>query len=148
MLKRLIYLVLAGIALFLLIQLVPYGHSHTNPPVVAEPAWSSPQVRAIAVRACFDCHSNQTTWPWYSNIAPVSWLVQRDVDSGRRRLNFSEWGTGRNRAGRIGEAVLGGRERMPPSYYVLMHPAANLTAADRQMLAQGIGSVVGQASQP
>ena len=63
--------ILAVVALALLIQLVPYGRAHTNPPVVAEPNWDSPQTRELAVRACFDCHSNETTWPWYSNIAPI-----------------------------------------------------------------------------
>ena len=57
---------------FLAIQLVPYGRTHTNPPVTAEPAWDSPQTRALAVRACFDCHSNETVWPWYTSIAPIS----------------------------------------------------------------------------
>ena len=73
-------LLVLGVIVFAAIQLVPFGHDHTNPPVVAEPAWDSPETRAFAVTACFDCHSNQTVWPWYSNIAPVSWLVQRDVD--------------------------------------------------------------------
>ena len=75
----------------LLIQVIPYGHDHTNPPVVNEPNWDSPQTREITKRACFDCHSNETVWPWYSNIAPVSWLVYRDVSDGREHLNFSEW---------------------------------------------------------
>jgi hypothetical protein len=57
---------------FLLIQLVPYGRAHANPPVVKEPAWDSPTTRALAKRACFDCHSNETVWPWYTNVAPVS----------------------------------------------------------------------------
>ena len=91
-------LVLIGVAVlaaaFLLIQLVPYGHAHDNPPVAAEPNWDSPQTRELAQRACFDCHSNETTWPWYSNVAPVSWLVQHDVDEGREYLNFSRWGLG------------------------------------------------------
>ncbi|HEY5650870.1 MAG TPA: heme-binding domain-containing protein, partial [Acidimicrobiia bacterium] len=73
------------------IQLVPYGRNHSNPPVVQEPAWDSQQTRELAVAACFDCHSNETEWPWYSNIAPVSWALQRDVDEGREELNFSEW---------------------------------------------------------
>lgn len=72
------------------IQAVLYGRQHSNPPVVAEPKWDAPQTRSLAARACFDCHSNETVWPWYSNFAPISWLVQRDVDEGRRALNFSE----------------------------------------------------------
>ena len=79
-------LVVSGLFL-LAIQLIPYGRAHANPPVLAEPAWDSPATRDLAVRACFDCHSNETVWPWYSNIAPVSWLVQRDVDGGRNKAN-------------------------------------------------------------
>jgi hypothetical protein len=79
------------IGALLLIQLVPYGRDHDNPPVQSEPPWDSPDTRALARQACFDCHSNETEWPAYANIAPVSWLVQRDVDEGRAVLNFSEW---------------------------------------------------------
>src|ERR1700720_2261256 len=74
-----------------LIQLIPFGHTHTNPPATKEPPWNSPDTRASIPRACFDCHSNETTWPWYSHVAPVSWLVQNDVDGGRGHLNFTEW---------------------------------------------------------
>ena len=63
----------------LIIQFVPYGRDHTNPPVIAEPAWDSPQTRALFFRACADCHSNETKWPWYSTIAPASWLITRDT---------------------------------------------------------------------
>ena len=71
----------------LIIQFVPYGRDHTNPPVIAEPAWDSPQTRALFFRACADCHSNETTWPWYSTIAPASWLITRDVMEGRATFN-------------------------------------------------------------
>ena len=73
------------------IQLVPYGHTHTNPPVVQEPAWYSARTRQLFMAACADCHMNETQWPWYSSVAPVSWLVARHVQEGRERLNFSEW---------------------------------------------------------
>jgi hypothetical protein len=88
------WLLLAGIAVIALLalaQAVPYGRAHTNPPVTKEPSWDSPRTRELASRACFDCHSNETRWRWYSNVAPVSWLVQRDVDGGRSAFNFSEW---------------------------------------------------------
>ncbi len=62
--------------LAILIQVVPFGHSHTNPAVTKEPGWDSSDTASLFHRACYDCHSNQTTWPWYSNVAPVSWLVQ------------------------------------------------------------------------
>ena len=77
-LKKALWILLG---LVVLIQLVPFGRSHTNPPVVKEVAWDSAQTKALVRRACYDCHSNETVWPWYSNVAPVSWLVQRDVTS-------------------------------------------------------------------
>src|SRR5689334_17002284 len=83
--------VVALVAALVVIQLFPYGRSHTNPPVRGEPAWNNPDTRTLAVRACYDCHSNETRWPWYTNAAPVSWLAQYDVDKGRRELNFSEF---------------------------------------------------------
>jgi hypothetical protein len=78
------------VVLGVLIQFVPYGHDHTNPPVMQEPQWDTMQTRPLAKRACFDCHSNETVWPWYSNIAPASWLIYRDVAEGREHFNFSE----------------------------------------------------------
>lgn len=75
-----------GIAFGMLViasQLVPYGRDHANPSVRDEPSWNSPETRTLAERACFDCHRNETDWPWYSHVAPVSWLVQRDVVQGR-----------------------------------------------------------------
>ena len=132
--------VVVGLALigFGLIQLVPYGRNHTNPPVTAEPAWDSPQTRALAVRACFDCHSNETTWPWYSNVAPMSWLIQRDVDEGRRRLNFSDWNRPQRERDRLGRILAEGE--MPPWYYVIIHPTANLSNAETQQLANGLSA--------
>jgi hypothetical protein len=65
-------LLIVGVVVFVAIQLVPYGRDHTNPPVTAEPRWDSPQTRTLAVSACFDCHSNETAWPWYTNVAPFS----------------------------------------------------------------------------
>jgi len=73
--KIVISLIIIVIALLLLIQLIPYGKNHTNPTVVGQPKWDSQQTRDLAKRACFDCHSNETIWPWYSNVAPISWLV-------------------------------------------------------------------------
>ena len=84
----------AVLGLVLVAQLIPYGRNHRNPPIVAEPTWNSPSTRALAERACFDCHSNETRWPWYSHVAPTSWLVQNHVDEGREVLNFSDWNRG------------------------------------------------------
>ncbi len=109
------------------IQLVPYGRNHTNPAVAAEPQWDSVRTRELAVRACFDCHSNETVWPWYSNVAPVSWLVQRDVDEGRSKINFSEWTSPPREASEAAQTVREGE--MPPGQFLITHPEARLTAA-------------------
>jgi len=130
-------LVLLGIG-FIFLQFIPYGQNQTNPAIVQEPQWDSPITRELAQKACFDCHSNETVWPWYSKIAPVSWLVQRDVDEGREKLNFSEW----NRKDyfenldEIGETILEGE--MPPFMYYPMHPEARLTDKEKQQLIQGL----------
>lgn len=132
-------LFLAGVLGLLLIQLVPYGREHTNPPVVSEPPWNSAATRATAVKACFDCHSNQTVWPWYSNIAPASWLVQRDVDQGRRHLNFSTWSTGQGF--QAAEMVSSGE--MPPFQYLVAHPEARLSDAEKAAFIKGLIATLG-----
>jgi hypothetical protein len=128
---------------FLLIQAVPYGREHTNPPVTGEPAWDAPQTRTLARLACFDCHSNETVWPAYASIAPMSWLVQRDVDEGRAVLNFSEWPRLQQEAKEAAEEVLEGE--MPPVAYRLVHAHARLSAIDRNQLAQGLARTFGAA---
>jgi hypothetical protein len=129
-------LILGLIALFILIQVIPYGRDHTNPPVTQEPVWDSPRTRQLAVRACFDCHSNETAWPFYSNIAPVSWLVQRDVEEGRNRFNFSTWDQPHQSASEAPEEVAGGE--MPPWYYALMHKGAQLNSSEKDELIRGL----------
>jgi mono/diheme cytochrome c family protein len=137
-LKILKWVLLAALA----IQLVPFGHDHTNPPGAKEPAWNSPETRDLFRRACFDCHSNQTTWPWYSNVAPVSWLVQRDVNGGRSHLNFTEWDRVQRHATDVTTQVKGGD--MPPWFYLPMHPNARLTAAEKQALMEGAEKSLGR----
>jgi hypothetical protein len=96
-----------------------------------------PEVRAVLERSCFDCHSNRTTWPWYSHVAPASWLVANDVSEGRKHLNFSEWGgykTGRQRSkleSLIGEVD---KAEMPPGTYLIMHRGAALSASERDLV--------------
>jgi mono/diheme cytochrome c family protein len=135
-LRRMVKLApLALVALVVLIQAVPYGRAHTNPPVVAEPAWDSPRTRELAVRACFDCHSHETRWPWYTNIAPFSWLAQRDVDEGREEFNLSRLPS----AKALREAAETVREgEMPPWFYLPLHPDARLSAQEAQELAAGL----------
>jgi hypothetical protein len=135
----------AGLAgAFLALQLVPYGRQHDNPPVMAEPMWDSPDTRALARQACFDCHSNQTEWPFYASVAPVSWLVQRDVNEGRSVLNFSEWHRAQKKAGDASEETL--EREMPPLAYRLVHAHARLTAAERERLAAGLTRTLGMPS--
>jgi len=137
--KKAILWVLVGlVVLGLLVQLIPLPGRGNNPPVTSEPNWDSPQTRALAKRACFDCHSNETVWPWYSYVAPVSWLVYRDTMEGRRRLNFSEWTSSQRGAGEITEKIQEGE--MPPAIYLPMHPAARLTAAEKQQLITGFNN--------
>ena len=117
------------------IQLVPFGHNHANPPVAQEPAWNSPATRELIRRACYDCHSNESVWPWYSNIAPISWLIQRDVNGGRRHLNFSEWDRTQRHSKDVASQVKMGD--MPPWFYLPLHPTAKLSATEVQALAEG-----------
>lgn len=142
--KPLRLVAISAVGVFIVAQLVPYGRAHSNPPVVQEPAWDRPVTRELAVRACFDCHSNETRWPWYSHVAPVSWLVQRDVDEGREELNFSEWNRAYEAAHEAAETV---REReMPLLPYVVLHPAARLSSAEQDVLARGLTATIGGAT--
>lgn len=140
--NRMMRLGLIGIPLLCVaIQAVPYGRDHANPPVVREPAWAGDGTRELAKRACFDCHSNETVWPGYARIAPVSWLVRYDVDEGRGELNFSDWQGGRRegeRPGEIRKAIEEGE--MPPLVYRMLHPEARLTAEERERLAGGLAA--------
>ena len=131
----------AIVVLFLVAQLVPYGRAHTNPPVRREPAWDSPTTRALAARVCFDCHSNETQWPWYTHVAPMSWLAQRDVDEGRRELNFSEWDRPQKEARESAKTVREGS--MPPWFYVLPRAHARLAANERDALIAGLEATFG-----
>ena len=126
-----------GLVGFLVVgQTVPYGRGHSNPAVSAEPAWDSPTTQAMVQTSCGDCHSNTTKWLWYSNIAPVPWLVQNDVDGGRRKLNFSEWDKPQVDASEIIEQIRSGG--MPPLQYTLIHRGAGLSQTERLQLLQGL----------
>lgn len=93
------------------------------------------EVQAVLRRACYDCHSHETRWPWYSQIAPVSLWIARDIKEGRREVNFSVWEKydERRRTRKLKEiASEVDKGSMPPWYYVPLHPDAKLSAADRQ----------------
>ena len=123
-------------ALLVLIQFVPYGHSHANPPVTKAVNWNSPSTAQLASGACMDCHSNLTNWRWYSHVAPASWLIQNDVQGGRKRFNFSEWDRPQPSVSEVVDQIRSGS--MPPLQYKLVHPSARLSKAERDALARGI----------
>jgi hypothetical protein len=119
---------------FVLIQFIPVDR--TNPSVETEvPA--TPEVREVLRRACYDCHSNETVWPWYSRIAPVSWLIARDVHEGRDDLNFSTWNrlSSKKQLKALRESWEEVQEgEMPPWFYLPPHPEAYLSDSDRTLL--------------
>lgn len=127
--------VLLGLGVVLVgIQLVPVDR--TNPPVTGEvPA--PDDVRAVLERSCWDCHSNETSWPWYSRVAPASWLVAEDVEDGRRHANFSTWdrydAEERDEVMEEVVEVMEGEE-MPLWQYTLLHRDAQLSRAERERL--------------
>jgi mono/diheme cytochrome c family protein len=130
---------LALFVLFVAIQIV--RPARTNPPV--DPAQTleahvevPPNVEAIFTRSCADCHSNRTQWPWYSNIAPVSWLLTSDANEGRRHLNFSDWEhRHQHEESPFDEMCKQTRDGdMPPWYYRPLHPESRLTATDIETL--------------
>lgn len=122
--------IMAAIAVFALIQAVPFGRVHANGALVSEPAWPDQETRALIVRGCYDCHSNEVKYPWYSNIAPISWLVADHVNEGRDALNFSEFAASSRAADDVIEQI---QEReMPPSYFTRfgLHSTAKLSDAE------------------
>ena len=134
---------ISAVLLGVVIQLVPYGRDHTNPQVVQEPQWDTPKTRALFMRACADCHSNETKWPWYSNIAPVSWLVQHDVDEGREHFNVSNWlHQKKNKGDEAAEEVREGD--MPPLVYLPAHPEARLSKIEKKELVTGLINTFGE----
>lgn len=137
---------LAGLGLFLLIQFVPYGRTHGNPPVTRAARWSSRKGEQIAQESCYDCHSNLTKWRWYSNVAPVSWLLAHDVEDGRGALDFSEWDRGQPPVGKVVDQVNGGG--MPPLQYKLAHPSAALSESEKSQLAAALAGLYASDTPP
>ncbi len=134
------------VALFLLIQLVPYGRDHKNPPVVKATRWTSPAGAKLATESCYDCHSNKTKWKWYSHVAPISWLVANDVKGGRENLNFSDWSRGQPELKEIREAIASGE--MPPRQYTLAHPGSKLSNLEKNRLKDQFNTLYGDDPPP
>ena len=138
---RLARIVIGVMVLGVVIQAVPYGLDHENPPVLREPDWKGAETRELFFRACRDCHSNETVWPWYSNIAPVSWLVASDVHEGREHFNVSDWDRPDQEGDEAAELVEEGE--MPLWFYLPLHPEAQLSDAEKQRLIHGLKQTFG-----
>lgn len=150
-LRKTVWVIVGLLAVgFLLLQFIPVGtfvtslRRDTNPPVTQVIAWDSPETERLVRAACFDCHSNETVWPWYSQIAPVSWLVTRDVNKGRAELNFSEDAPGEVDVDDIEWHLY---KDMPPAIYLLLHPEANLTDEQKALLLDGLRASFGRDGQ-
>lgn len=135
--RKKIILGLGGVVvLALLIQFIPINRQ--DPPAVTQVIWYSPETEELFERACADCHSSQTTWPWYSYVAPVSWLVARDVYEGREEFNMDDLTT--RPLDRLANAITQVMEEgeMPMPIYLVTHPEARLTADENAALSQGL----------
>ena len=135
---------LVGCAAFLLTaQLVrPLPKPEARPE--HRPIWDdrnvTPEVKAILRRSCADCHSDQTRWPWYSHVAPISWMVAGDVRQGRQKLDFSDWPrNSQDEKQEIGDAVAS--REMPPRKYLFLHPSSRLSPQDIAILDGWINEV-------
>jgi Haem-binding domain len=134
--RRIVLRVAIGLLVLLAVaQMVPYGRSHNAPTPTRVVRFSSPHTQKLFDGACADCHTDHTSWPLYSNIAPSSWLVQRDVDGGRNAMNLSEWDHPQPDLGEVQGVLAGGG--MPPLQYKLIHGGGRLSGAERRELAAG-----------
>lgn len=126
-------ILIGTVVLILGIQFIPVDR--TNPPIKNEPKWDSQATRDMVKNSCFDCHSNEASYPWYSYVAPVSWLVSNHITEGREHLNFSEWNDDIDADEMIEEIRSG---EMPLWDYKLMHSHANLTPEQTDSLIAGL----------
>ncbi|MEO8395796.1 MAG: heme-binding domain-containing protein [Chloroflexota bacterium] len=131
----------AIVALVIIVQIIPWGSvfpafAQTNPPVSTQIQWDSPRTERLVRSACYDCHSNETVWPWYAKITPVSWLVAHDTNEGRQNLNFSTQSADQINPNELIEQIQ--RGDMPKSPYPLMHPDAALSTEQKADLIAGL----------
>jgi len=137
--KKLKWIFGALVAVFALLQFT--NPARTNPPLppggdISATNPPPPQITALLHAACYDCHSDETKWPWYSHVAPVSWLLVSDVNEGRKHMNLSDWPKDSERAAKKMERMseeLDYKE-MPPGKYTLLHLEARLTTDQREQL--------------
>lgn len=150
-LRNLTYLIMLSIVFMLaLFVMQAAAKNRSNPPVIREPQWDSLETRDLAARACFDCHSNQTNWPLYSSLPIVAGLIEKHVNDGRKKLNFSEWATGRKQESgkEAAEKVFkpmhyAEDDSIPQPPYSWTHPKARLSQAEKERLASGLIASLG-----
>ena len=136
---KILKLILALVILFGLMQLIPYGKDHTNPAVINRVKWNNPKVKVLFEKACADCHSFETKWPKYANIAPISWFIMSDVKEGRDHFNISKKVTPKI----VKKAIKQIKEdEMPMWQYTLMHKDARLSKKEKETLIKGVKSLV------
>ena len=133
----------ATLGTMVVIQAIPYGRAHSNPPITGEPEWATPRTRELMVRACFGCHSNEVEYPAYASVAPISWVVETHVSEGREKVNYSEFNSRQRGADETVEVIEEGS--MPPGYYTQFgrHPEAKLTTAEVAELIAGLKATPG-----
>jgi mono/diheme cytochrome c family protein len=134
------YIVILTVALgAILFTSFIFAGSNNNPPVEATVQWDSAATQETFMRACADCHSHETVWPWYSRFAPISWRVRSHVEEGRKEFNISTADKGE--ADEAAEELLEGK--MPLWDYLLLHPGAKLSDAEKQQFIQGLLATFG-----
>jgi len=126
------------------IQFVPVKLD--NPPIKGQ-IQAPANIQKILKRSCYDCHSNTTNYPWYSRVAPVSWLIESDVQNGRKHLNFSEWSlyeprTKRKKLDEIKEEIRD--DKMPMEIYTYLHPSAQLSVDDKIQINRWVDQQLGR----
>jgi len=132
--KKIIFII---VIILIGIQFIPVNIS--NPPVTYSVDWDSQQTSDFARRSCYDCHSNETVWPWYSKVAPVSWIIAGDVNDGREHLNFST-GNLKDAKDAAHEVM---QENMPLKSYLVLHPESKLTMEEKQIFIKGLKNTFG-----
>ncbi|MCB0280002.1 MAG: heme-binding domain-containing protein [Calditrichaeota bacterium] len=140
-----------GIGLVAVIIIIQFFQpTRENPPVVAD-IQTNKEIKDILKRSCYDCHSNEVRWPWYSYVMPVGWIIADDVSEARREVNFSRWGEYETRRklrklNEVKEEIEEGK--MPMASYEFMHGDSELSDADKSMIYQWVEQSIAELKNP
>ncbi len=138
MMKKILVVIIAIVGVSSIIGIT--SNPPENPIVERQIAWDNPQTENLFIRACADCHSNTTNWPWYSTFPPASFLITHNIQEAREEFNISASDIGE--ADEASEVVHEGE--MPPNDYLLLHPEARLTNAEKELLVRGLANTFGE----